>query len=148
MSATDRWILLLNVAATGMMIGVIWIIQIVHYPLFSLVGRDGFGAYQAAHGQRITWVVGPTMLLELATAAYLALRTPPGLPRGVMWAGLALVGVIWASTALLQVPQHTRLAAGFDPEAHRLLVWSNWVRTAAWCARGFLMLGVLARLLR
>jgi len=148
MSATDRWVLLLNIAATGMMIGVIWTVQIVHYPLFSMVGRDGFAAYEAAHSRLITWVVGPPMLLELATAAYLALRAPPGLPRGALWAGLALVAVAWLSTALLQVPQHTRLGSGFDPAAHRFLVASNWVRTVAWSLRGFLLLALLGRLLR
>lgn len=147
MSNADRWAFLLNIAATGMMIGVIFVVQFVHYPLFSMVGREGFAAYEAAHSRSITWVVGPPMLVELATAAYLALRPPPGMPRGALWIGLALVGVIWASTAFLQVPMHNRLAAGFDADAHRFLVLSNWIRTLAWTARGIILLWVLGRML-
>lgn len=57
-------------------------------------------------------------------------------------AGLALVAVIWLSTALLQVPCHELLCVGFDPAVHQRLVWTNWIRTAAWSLRGFLVLWV------
>jgi hypothetical protein len=43
-----EWVLLLNLASTGMMIGVIWFVQVVHYPLFGRVGRDGWTDYAAA----------------------------------------------------------------------------------------------------
>ena len=36
--------------------------------------------------------------------------------------GLALVAVIWASTATLQVPRHRELLHGFDPGSHRRLL--------------------------
>jgi hypothetical protein len=36
------------------MTGVIWIVQTVHYPLFALLGRDGFGEYAREHQRRIT----------------------------------------------------------------------------------------------
>jgi hypothetical protein len=142
----NRSILLLHVASTGMMIGVIWFVQIVHYPMFSLVGRAGFAAYEAAHSRLTTVVVAPPMLVELATGAYLALRAPPGMPPAALWAGLALIAVIWLSTWLLQVPKHRALEAGFDPAAHRALVGTNWIRTVAWTARGILLLVLLARM--
>jgi hypothetical protein len=142
----NRSILLLHVAATGMMIGVIWFVQIVHYPMFSLVGRAGFAAYEAAHSRLTTVVVAPPMLVELATGAYLALRPPPAMPPAALWAGLALIAVIWLSTWLLQVPKHRALEAGFDPAAHRALVGTNWIRTLAWTARGILLLVLLGRM--
>lgn len=64
-----------------------------------------------------------------------------------LWAGLDLIGVIWLSTRLLQVPQHRVLEAGSDPGAHRVLVASNWIRTVAWTARGILLLALLGRML-
>jgi len=142
-----RWALLLHIAATGMMIGVIWFVQIVHYPMFSMVGRSGFAAYEAVHSRRTTFVVMLPMLVELATGIYLVLRPPPGFPRGALWAGLALIGVIWLSTALLQVPQHGVLEGGFDARAHRILVATNWVRTVGWSARGVLLLVLLGRVI-
>ncbi len=35
------WLLILHAGATLYMAGVIWFVQIVHYPLFSRVGQPG-----------------------------------------------------------------------------------------------------------
>ena len=137
-------ILLLHLAATGVMIGIIWFVQVVHYPLLARVGRDAFAAYEQAHTRLTTYVVGPPMLLELGTGVWLAYRPPAGVPRGVMLAGLALIAVIWISTFLLQVPEHGRLERGWDPAAHRRLVRGNAIRTAAWTLRGVLVIWIVA----
>lgn len=131
-------LVLINAAVTWYLTGLIWTIQGVHYPLFGAVGKDSFRAYEAAHTRRITWVVGPPMLAELAVSAALVWWRPEQVPAWWAWTGLALVGVIWVSTAFLQVPQHDRLARGFDAKAHAWLVQSNWLRTAAWSTRALL----------
>lgn len=144
--ALSWWIAVLHMAATGVMIGIIWFVQVVHYPLMALVGRDGYPAYQAAHQRRTTWVVALPMLVELATGVWLALRPPPFFSASAAWTGLGLLAVVWLSTFFLQVPAHGRLERGFDPDAHRRLVWGNWVRTVAWTLRGILVLANLPRL--
>ena len=63
-----NWILLLHAAATVFMTGLIWFVQVVHYPLFSAVGRDRFSEYEGRHSRLTGRVVGAPMLLELATA--------------------------------------------------------------------------------
>lgn len=136
-------LLLAHAAATLIMLGVILIVQVVHYPLFARVGEATYAAYQAAHVTRITWVVMPAMLVELGAAAGLAWLRPPVLPAWTVWTGLALLGVIWASTGLVQVPLHAALTGGFDAEAHRRLVATNWLRTVAWTARSALALWML-----
>ncbi len=73
------FVLLVHIAATLFMTGLIWFVQIVHYPLFSSVGADGFVAYEAAHTARTTWVVGPPMLLEAGTAALFVWLRPANL---------------------------------------------------------------------
>lgn len=60
-------------AATWALIGLIWTIQLVHYPLFAQVGRHTFKAYHHRHTTQITWVVAPLMLMELITAAWLVM---------------------------------------------------------------------------
>jgi hypothetical protein len=146
MTGADRLLWLVHAASTLFMVGVIAIIQVVHYPLFARVGTVGFPAYAAEHGRRITWVVGGPMLVELATALWLVFRPlPPGVPAWMAWAGLAAVAALWASTFLLQVPQHERLRVAFDPLAHRRLVSTNGLRTALWSLRGVWVLYLLAR---
>ncbi len=141
-----RLVFLLHVLATLTLFGAIWIVQVVHYPLFALVGREGWGAYEATHQARITLVVGPAMVLELATAVWLVLDRPAVFPQWAVVAGALLVGLIWASTAFLQVPLHTALSGPvFDPEAHARLVATNWIRTVLWSARAVLVLWLASR---
>ena len=63
--------LILQVLATSFMTGLIWFVQVVHYPLKASVGSATFATYQARHVERTGWVVGPPMLIEAATAAWL-----------------------------------------------------------------------------
>jgi hypothetical protein len=137
-------VLLVQAFASLALTGLIWCIQVVHYPLFAAVGRDEFTRYEADHARLITLVVGPLMLVELAAALWLAAVRPAGVPAWMAWTGLALVAAIWLSTAAIQVPCHAKLAAGFDAEVHARLVSSNWIRTVAWTARGLLALAMIA----
>ena len=140
-------LLLANLAASGMMIGLIWVIQMVHYPLFAAVGREAWPAYARSHGRWITVLVLPWMTVELVTSLALIRYRPAAITEMEAWLGLAFVGVLWASTGLLQGPLFTRLAAQWDPAVHRRLVLTNWIRTFAWTARGVLLLVVIGRVL-
>jgi hypothetical protein len=137
-----RLVCLLHLASTLFMAGVIWFVQVVHYPLFDAVGRAGFAAYERRHTALTTYVVGPPMLVEAATAGLLFWFRPPGVPAWPLWAGAVLLAGIWLSTALVQVPCHEALSREFDPAVHLRLVSTNWVRTAAWTLRGLLVLWV------
>ncbi|CAA9459599.1 MAG: hypothetical protein-transmembrane region and signal peptide prediction [uncultured Rubrobacteraceae bacterium] len=137
-------VLLVHLAATVFMVGLIWFVQIVHYPLFGLVGRDGFARYSAAHSRLTGFVVGPPMLVEAATAVALAVSPPQGVSFFPPLFGLALLAVVWISTAFLQSPQHGVLGGGFVPGSHRFLVRSNWIRTVCWTGRGLLVLWMTA----
>jgi len=136
-------VLMAQVATTLFMTGLIWFVQVVHYPLMAQVGRIGFGDYESAHVRLTTWVVAPAMLVEAGTALLLAVSRPPRVSAAACWVALGLVVLIWSSTLLLQVPRHNALTNGFDAKAHRLLVLSNWVRTVGWTARSLLVLGIL-----
>ncbi|MHC4550745.1 MAG: hypothetical protein ACYTEZ_18450 [Planctomycetota bacterium] len=137
-------LLLVHAAATLFMCGLIWFVQIVHYPGFATVGRAEFTAYEAAHTRRTGWVVTAPMLIELATALALVVRPPAALPTASVWLGLGLVAVLWLSTGLLQMPAHRRLLTGFDARVAARLVRTNWLRTGAWTARGVLALWMLS----
>ncbi len=139
MDPTAAALLLLNASATLVMVGLIWFVQVVHYPLFARVDEAGFPAYEQAHTDRTARVVVPPMLIELLTAAALVASPPPVLGRAEAVVGLGLVGAIWASTALLQVPLHGRLLRRFTRLDHARLVTTNWLRTGLWSARGALV---------
>ena len=128
--------LVAHAALTWAMTGLIWTIQLVHYPLFAGVRGDLFPAWHRRHTLRITLLAAPGMLGEALTAGLLLLggcREP-----AFLWS-LPLLVVIFASTFLVQVPLHGRMAAGWDPEAHAALVRTNWWRTVAWSVRAVLV---------
>jgi hypothetical protein len=140
-------ILLAQLAATLFMVGLIWFVQAVHYPLLARVGRDGFAYYEAAHVRLTTWVVGPPMLVEACTAIAVAWQPPARVWPALSWAGLFLLLMIWGSTVLLQVPRHDALARKFDAHHHHLLVRTNWIRTIAWTIRGGLVIVMAAQVM-
>ena len=133
-------LLLVHAAATLTMVGIIWFVQVVHYPLFAAVGPDGFVAYEARHTQLTAWVVGPPMVVEGVTALLLIAARPDGVPIALALASLALLGVVTASTVSFQVPIHGRLSQRWDPADAQRLVRTNWIRTIGWTARGVLAL--------
>lgn len=139
-------LLLLQLGATLYMVGLVWFVQRVHYPLLARVGAGQFRAYEAAHLARTGPVVGPAMLLELGAVIGGVVWRPSGIPEAAPWLGVGLLGAIWLSTFLLQAPRHRQLAAGFDAASHRRLVAGNWIRTAAWSLRGLLVLWMTLRL--
>lgn len=126
---------LAQLASTLFMTGLIWFVQIVHYPLFPSVGPRAFPRYEQLHAQRTGWVVFPPMLVELLTAlaALLPRLRPAQLSCPEAITSAALVLLLWLSTALLQIPLHNTLqqtafdgtqlpngnsSAQSDPESH------------------------------
>lgn len=144
-----HWILLLHTASTLVLVGLIWFVQVVHYPLFEAVGAEGFAHYAQSHARLTTLLVTPPMLVEAITAGLLFIgMRPSSVGMGTLWIGTALLLVIWGSTFFIQVPRHNQLASGFNGHAHAALVASNWIRTFAWSLRGILTLWMLAGALR
>jgi hypothetical protein len=121
------------------MLGVIWFVQVVHYPLFAKTGRADFRSYEQRHTSLTTWVVAPPMLVEGITALLLFWFRPTGVSTWQLSIELAILAIIWLSTSLFQVPCHNVLSQGFEPVVHQRLVRTNWIRTAAWSLRGLLV---------
>jgi hypothetical protein len=135
--------LLLQAATSCFLMGLIWIVQAVHYPLMSRVGAERFVEYERLHAAWITPVVGPAMLLEAAISGWLIVQRPPTIPAWSAWLGAALVALIWVVTFGISVPCHATLSEGFDASAHDRLVSTNWLRTIGWTARAALSVWML-----
>ncbi len=138
---------LIQFAATSMMTGIIWFVQVVHYPLFTKIPEEGFVRYEQSHTVRTGWVVAPLMLLELGTAVapLLSWGAGGGFPIAsspLYLAALGCLALIWMSTFLLQVPLHGILEKRPDQKVMLQLSSSNWIRTILWSVR----LGLLGSL--
>lgn len=135
----ERTIFLTHVVATWFMVGMIWTIQTVHYPLFADVGPESYVQYQAAHVDRIgpllvvPWLVEGLTLLALMWLAFLRSRHSLRVPVAIGAVSMAVVLVI---SGFWSAPAHGELAEGFDAAVHDRLMTANLVRTLAWTLRG------------
>ena len=124
-------------AATWYMAGIIWLIQLVHYPMFRFMDRATFQSSHAFHSTAIGFVVIPAMLLELGLATTIIYQRGAG--DWPALAGFLLVLILWGLTFFVMVPLHGRLASGgFQPDVINALVQWNWLRTIAWTTRAII----------
>ncbi len=123
-------LLLVHAAATCALAGLVWLVQLVVYPSFLLVGTTpAWPAVHAAHTRWITPVVAIPWAVQGVSLALLLLRG--GLtPLLVLTGVLALTTVL--VTVVVSVPLHSRLGLAYDEAAAVRLVRTNWLRTAAW----------------
>ncbi len=136
-------VLVVGAGATWAMVGLIWLVQVVHYPMLAEFSAVSPIAPAVDHQRRISWVVGPLMAAEGVTALVLLVDRPATMGAASAWAAASLLGIALLSTVLVQVPLHGALAKGHDAEVARRLISTNWIRTAAWTARGLVLGAVL-----
>jgi len=79
------------------MTGLIWLVQLVHYPSFRYVDTVNARDFHAYHTARISVIVMPVMIIELASSAALAYYVDL---QGWIICGLTIL--IWLSTFALQ----------------------------------------------
>jgi hypothetical protein len=127
-----------HLVATWFMVGVVWMVQVVHYPLFGSVGSAGFTSYENRHTRRMGALIAVPASAEVVLALLLVLVRPDGIDIWAAWVAGTILAAIWVITLLVQVPIHRRLSERFDEGLVEALVRTNWVRTAAWTVRGII----------
>jgi hypothetical protein len=137
-------LLLIHATATWFMVGLIWTIQLVHYPLFARVGDDEFAGYENEHTRRMGRLLVIPAGVEVVTGAALVWGRPAEVELPVVMIAGALLAVAWIVTALVQVPLHSRLERGYSAAVAARLVSTNWLRTGLWTARGVAVAVMLA----
>ncbi len=131
--------LLILAASTWAMTGLIWFVQIVHYPLLLNVGLENFTNYEKAHCQLTSYVVVIPMITQLIFSFLTAFQTG----NNWLWINFALVIVIWLITAFWSVPLHNSLCIDFSADVHKKLIVMNWIRTVAWSCTAIIVTYVL-----
>ena len=135
-NTTAEAILVVHTASTLVMVGLIWFVQIVHYPLLARFGRDTSPDVAEEHQRRTGYVVALPMAVEGLTTLALLADAPSSVWVGWPWIGAVLLAIVLLSTVLLSVPLHARMARAHDERTGRRLVLTNWPRTIGWTARG------------
>ncbi|MBC7740924.1 MAG: hypothetical protein H7061_01925 [Bdellovibrionaceae bacterium] len=128
-------ILLIHAFSCWFMTGAIWLVQVLVYPFFRLVGEKEFTPLHQFHMKQITWVVAPVMLVELVTSAWLLYSN-----KNILYlCNFVSVGSLWIMTAFINVPTHNKLRFSAIDSKYKL-VSNNWPRTVIWTFRSLILI--------
>lgn len=129
-------LILLQASVTLMMTGVIWMVQLVIYPIFTHYRGAELERLHVIYTPKISLIVIPLMFSELGLAL-LGLYLFPSLTELFLF--LPVLGV-WAITFFVSVPLHQLISDSQESEATLKLVKTNWLRTFLWSFRGVFLL--------
>lgn len=129
------------------MVGMIWVIQVLHYPSLGKAGKLTFeteneaiyDALQSQHVDRIgnllivPWLTEGITLLVILWIALFGRDTLARVPALINGAAMA---VILAISGFWSAPAHGKLLDRFDPDVYDRLMTANLVRTMAWTICG------------
>ena len=117
--------------STSLMVGIIWVIQLLHYPTFHFIKQSDYVEFQHFHMQRISFIVVPVMIIELLSGFMLVYYFRSNL----FILCLTILLVIWLITFVFFTKLHQSLLGGYDKIIVDKLVQINWSRTFLWSLR-------------
>jgi hypothetical protein len=126
----SHWLLIAWTALIFYVLGEIWFVQIVVYPLFAKVGVAEYISYHKFYSSRIPLPVILPGFASFLLPIGLVFFGPESVPLWMYLANVAcgLVGLL--VTVALEIPRHARLEkGGKQEEVIRELVLYNWPRT-------------------
>lgn len=135
-------VVILHIFSTFFLTGLIWVIQLVHYPSFRFIDSDNFIAFEKFHTSRISFIVMPLMFTELFSGFYLVFNN---ISPHLLKYNFTLVLIIWLSTFFLSVPLHSKLSEGKNIQVISKLTLTNWPRTILWSTRTIVILLLLLK---
>lgn len=139
-------IFIINLIISLIATGLIWTIQLVHYPSMKFVPKERFISFHNFHSKRISILAIPIMLIELITSFVLFYQNINSYNH-IFTINLLIVILIWISTFLIQVPLHNTLSYSKNENILNRLIFSNWIRTILWSIRSVMLVIFLAIIL-
>jgi len=133
---TNLFLQLLLLISFGLVI-LIWLVQLIIYPNFQYIPAAELIKWHKIYTPRITVVVAPLMILQLALTIYLSFY----LFSTLNLLALGLIVLNWLLTFIYFVPLHVKIDQdNINQTSLRRLVQLNWYRTIIWSCVFFIVL--------
>ena len=139
---SKTFVIIFNISITWFMVGLIWLIQLVNYPLLMYV-EDNFLFYHVNHINLISPLVSIVMFFELIVSILILVKCKFEIAKFLRISQFIFLIIIWMSTIFFQIPLHENLGLGFDKNNVEILVKTNWLRTFSWSIKGILSILIL-----
>lgn len=130
------------------MMGLIWLVQLSHYPAFDFFSEKDFKKFHDFHLKETTWAVIFAMVLELGSGLLLFFRyqeIPLSLKMTII-INFCVIGT-WISTFVFSVPIHNQLNIKKTSKLIKKLVTTNWPRTILWTLKSLILFMIVLDLL-
>ena len=138
-------IFLINLFSSLFLCGLIWLVQMVHYPIFHRLDKNEFINHMEFHQKRISYIVVPLMITELVTSGVLSFISEQFQILHI--SGLILVLLVWMATFFYSVPLHSALMDGYSRKSVNKLCSTNRIRVFLWTVKAVLSLYILISLM-
>ena len=115
------------------MVGVIWVIQLIHYPSFHFIEKDNYIKFQEFHMKGISIIVIPAMIIEILSGFFLLIYYFNS--SFLFGSSVFILISIWIITFLFFTKLHNSLTSGYKESIVDRLVFINWGRTILWSSR-------------
>ena len=135
-------ILLLQVLTTWTLLGILWFMQLVHYPLFKRI-KENFVKYEKEHLKRTAAFLVPLLVIDFALNVMLVISLEKGPYTFLISFALAMNIITWLSAFFFQIEQHQTLSTHFSKSIVHKLVKTNWVSTIAWTIKSALVCALI-----
>ena len=132
----------LEILSCFMMTGIIWIVQLVHYPTFLFIKNDSFRKFSFFHQLRISIIVIPLMISEIFSHFYLLIYYKDIFSLENIFQTF-LILLIWFTTFSLSFPYHKSLEKKYKDSTLKKLIYTNWIRTLSWTFRSLIFFNYL-----
>ena len=129
------------------MVGLIWFVQRVHYPLLAKFDVGQQREVGNEHQRRTSQVVALPMLIEGVSTLVLLVDRPEQVTLVLPWLGAFLLAISLGSTIFLSVPLHQKMVDQPSADIGVKLVATNWPRTMSWTLRGVVCLVMCAQVM-
>jgi len=138
-------IALVAAVAALLALGIETYVFTIAYPGFGRVGEREFADLHAFHANRITYSIGPALIVAFGANVLVAIGSAARHERGLGIAAALAGGFVLAWTAFVQVPNHGRLARGYDRQTLAALARAEWPRALATVVQAACDVALLAR---
>ena len=121
----EQLFLKINIYSNIYLIAISVMVQLIIYPSFKNYDNSNFRSFHSSYTQKMFFIVGPIMIIELLSTLYLVIKDTFLFPS-------TIVAFIWLTTFFLIVPVHNSLNSAFSIRTHKKLLRLNIVRTSFW----------------
>ena len=121
----EQLFLKINIYSNIYLIAISVMVQLIIYPSFKNYDNSNFRSFHSSYTQKMFFIVGPIMIIELLSTLYLFIKNTFLFPS-------TIVAFIWLTTFFLIVPVHNSLNSAFSIRTHKKLLRLNIVRTSFW----------------